>query len=180
MAMSNPRERKPKPPLDSAGLEQLALAYAGRFATTRSKLAAYLDRKVRERGWDDGESPPIAPLVARMASLGYVDDRAFAAARGAALGRRGYGQRRVGLALRAAGIDDEDAAAANDAAREGAWEAALRFAERRGLGPFAVAEMDRPGRERALAAMLRAGHPLDLARRLVAARPGEVPEPDGA
>lgn len=178
MAMSNPRERKPKPPLDAASLEQLALAYVGRFATTRAKLAVYLARKVRERGWGGTGSAPIEPLVTRMAELGYVDDRAFAAARGAALGRRGYGARRVGLALRAAGIEDEDAADANATARDGAWEAALRFAARRKLGPFAPSESDRPMREKALAAMLRAGHPLDLALQLIAASPGEVPEPD--
>ena len=78
-----------------------------------------------------------------MAALGYVDDRAFAAARAAALGRRGYGERRVGEALRAAGIDEEDGAEARQAARDGAWTAALRFAERRRIGPFAAAEADR-------------------------------------
>lgn len=180
MAMNNPRERKPKPPLDAAGLEQLALAYVGRFATTQARLAAYLARKVRERGWEGAASAPIAPLVARLAGLGYVDDRAFATARGAALGRRGYGARRVSLALRAAGIGEEDAADANAAAHADAWDAALRFAQRRRLGPFAAAEMDRPAREKALAAMLRAGHPLDLALKLCGARPGEVPEPDEA
>ena len=113
-----------------------------------------------------------------MAALGYVDDRAFAGARAAALGRRGYGERRVGEALRAAGIGEEDAAEAREDAREGAWQSALRFAERRRIGPFAAAEADRDGREKALAAMLRAGHPLDLARRLAQARPGEIPDVD--
>ena len=59
-----------------------------------------------------------------------------------------------------------------------AWEAALHFARRRRIGPFAAAEVDRPAREKALAAMLRAGHPLQIARALVAARPGEVPQAD--
>jgi hypothetical protein len=27
------------------------LGYAGRYATTRARLAAYLERKLRERGW---------------------------------------------------------------------------------------------------------------------------------
>ena len=29
----------------------MALAYVGRYATTRAKLASYLGRKLRERGW---------------------------------------------------------------------------------------------------------------------------------
>ena len=41
---------------------------------------------------------------------------------------------------------------------------------------FAAERPDRIGREKALAAMLRAGHPMDLARRLVDAAPGAVPD----
>jgi regulatory protein len=178
MAMRHDRVAKKRPPFDGPALEQTALAYAGRYATTRAKLAAYLRRKLQERGWEGENEPPIEALVARMADLNYVDDRAFATARAASLGRRGYGARRVGDALRAAGIGEEDAADAREAARDGAWASALRFAERRHLGPFSPAEADRPAREKALAAMLRAGHPLDLARRIIAARPGEIPEAD--
>ena len=173
------RTRKVKPPLDGETLEQAALFYAGRYATTRAKLAAYLRRKLKERGWAGPGAPAIEALVARMAALGYVDDRAFASARAAALSRRGYGARRVGAALRAAGIGEEDGAEARAIAAEAAWEAALRFARRRRIGPFAEAEADRPAREKALAAMLRAGHPVQIARRLVAAPPGQVPDADG-
>jgi regulatory protein len=178
MAMSHDHGRRVKPPLDPAALEQAALFYAGRYATTRAKLAAYLGRKVRERGWTEPGSPPIEALVERMAVLGYVDDRAFANARAAALTRRGYGARRVGAALRAAGIGEEDSAEAREVAGEVAWEAALRFAERRKFGPFSAVEADRPAREKAYAAMLRAGHSPGLARRIVAARPGEIPHAD--
>lgn len=171
--------RKVKPPLDKAGLEQAALSYAGRYATTRARLRAYLARKLRERGWEGGASPPLDLLVERLAGLGYVDDRAFAAARGAALSRRGYGPGRVAAALHAAGIGEEDGAEAREAAAASAWEAALRFAERRRIGPFAAARADGRAREKALAAMLRAGHPPAVARRIVAARPGEIPQPDG-
>jgi regulatory protein len=179
MAVTHPRDRKVKPPLTPEALEQAALAYAGRFATTRVKLADYLRRKLRERGWAGDAAPAIESLVSRMAELGYVNDRAFATARATTLGRRGYGARRVSEALRAAGIKEEDASEAKAAAAAGAWTAAVRFAERRRIGPFAVIEPDRPAREKALAAMLRAGHPLDLARRLISARPGDVPEADG-
>ena len=178
MAVSHDRGRRVKPPLDAGGLEQAALFYAGRYATTRARLAAYLGRKVRERGWAEAHSPPIEALVERMATLGYVDDRAFASARAGALMRRGYGARRVGEALRAAGIADEDGAEARETAEAGAWDAALRFAERRKIGPFSPGETDRPAREKAYAAMLRAGHPPALARRIVAARPGEIPHAD--
>ena len=93
------------PSYDSATLERAALDYAARYATTRAKLTAYLRRKLRERGWAEADAPAVEALVERFADRGYVDDRAFAVARADALLRRGYGGRRIGSALRAAGID---------------------------------------------------------------------------
>ncbi|HEY0413811.1 MAG TPA: RecX family transcriptional regulator [Allosphingosinicella sp.] len=176
--MKAERTRKPRPPLDAEGLERLGLFYAGRYATTRSRFAAYLVRKLRERGWSGAGEPPVEALVERFAGLGYVDDRAFGTARAASLMRRGYGERRVDRALQAAGIAGEEAEPARAAAREEAFAAALRFAERRRLGPFAEAALDWEARRKAAGAMLRAGHRIDIVRRVLDASPGEVPDPD--
>lgn len=175
--------RKPRPPLDSEGLERLALFYAGRFGTTRAKLADYLRRKLRERGWGGAGAPPVEALVERFAGLGYVDDAAFARAKTGALLRRGYGTRRVTQALKAAGVQEEDMAPAREEAEEGALEAALRFARRRRIGPYAEAPFPnsregRDARQKAAAAMMRAGHALDLVRQILDASPGDVPDPD--
>jgi len=169
--------RRPPVPLDADALQRLALNYAGRYATTRAKLRSYLSRKLRERGWDGPGAPAIEALVERMSTLGYVDDRAFADARGAALTRRGYGTRRVADALRAAGIGEEDARAAHGAALSSAWDAALAFARRRRIGPFAAERVDPgPQRERQFGALIRAGHSFEIARILVESAPGEIPE----
>jgi regulatory protein len=172
------RPRRPRPPLDEDGLERLGLFYAGRYSTTRARLVSYLQRKLRERGWAGEGQPPLDRLADGFERLGYVDDRAFAASRAASLGRRGYGERRVGQALKAAGIAERDGEAALAQVREQALASALRFAERRKLGPYAERAPDREARQRAVAAMLRAGHPLDVVRRVLNASPGEVPDPD--
>jgi regulatory protein len=172
----NGRRDRGVAPLDATLLERLALAYVGRYATTRAKLRSYLGRKLKERGWS-GEGRPegfVEALVERCATFGYVDDRAFAASRTASLGRRGYGARRVGEALRAAGIEEGDAAAARETADATAWETAIAFARRRRIGAFAAEPADPDVRRKALAAMLRAGHPYSIARRLIEAQPGEV------
>ena len=179
MAVNKGRERKARPPLDGETLEQAALFYAGRYATTRAKLRFYLQRKLRERGWSGPGEPPLEQLVERLSGLGYVDDRAFAEAKASALSRRGYGERRIGEALRAAGIDEEDSREARGAAEAAAWDSALRFAEKRKLGPFAPSEMEREARQKAFAAMARAGHPAGIIRRILEARPGSVPDADG-
>lgn len=158
-------KRAPKP-LDSARLEELALAYVARFATSAAKLEAYLHRKLRERGWEGPEEPGLAALLERFVSAGYVDDRAFALSRGGSLLRRGYGARRIDQALSAAGIAEdlrEEARGSAGARRR----AAVALARKRGFGPFSQIELDRPRREKQVAALLRAGHPLDSARRIV-------------
>lgn len=171
-------DNRPRPPLDSEGLERLGLFYAGRYATTRAKLAAYLRRKLRERGWNGAGEPPVDRLVERFAELGYVDDKGFASARTASLLRRGYGERRVREALRGAGIAEEDSAEARDISGEDALAAAHRFARRKRLGPYAGTVPDRAARDKAATAMLRAGHPLDLVRRVLGTSPQDLPEPD--
>lgn len=179
MAVSSARasSRRPPPPLDAAALDRLALRYVERFATTRGKLAHYLARKLRERGWEGEGAPDPAGVASRMAEAGYVDDRGYAEAKGAALGRRGMGARRVADALRAAGVEAGDAAAALDAARDDAFDRALLLARRKRIGPFAGERPDPRTRERQLAQMLRAGHDVALSRRLVDAAPGEIPSP---
>jgi regulatory protein len=170
--MRHDRQRRPRPPLSSENLHELALAYVGRFATTRAKLRTYLSRKVRERGWDGGPAPDFEAIAERFAAQGYVDDAAYALSKSRSLTGRGYGARRVDQSLRTAGIEDEDAGPARDHAKADRVEAALRFAERRRLGPFASEVADRKGRERALATMIRAGHGFGLARAIVDLRPG--------
>ena len=144
----------------------MALAYVARFATSAAKLEGYLRRKLRERGWEGEEEPPVAATVARYVALGYVDDAAFAKAKTGSLLRRGYGARRIGQALSAAGIAEE----VRDEVRAGAAEqrqAALALARKRRFGPFGESPADRAARGKQVAAMLRAGHPLDFARVLV-------------
>lgn len=167
------RERTPPRPLDAARLDEMAIRYVSRFATTRAKLRDYLRRKLRERGWEPEGEPPIDALIERVADLGYVDDAAFARAKGGALTARGLGRGRVTQALRAAGVSDDDGAEAKADADEHAAESALRFAKRKRIGPWAAERPDRAGREKWIGAMLRAGHPMTLARTLASAGPGE-------
>lgn len=162
--MSPKRHPKLRKPLDKDALNRLALHYVGRYATTCAKLDRYLRRKVLERGWNESEPADIETIVARCAALGYVDDRAFAETRAASLGRRGYGARRIGAALQGAGIGREliaDVMPDDDAA----YRAAEAYAKRKRIGAFGHGDADPKVRQRQFAAMLRAGHSFDLAKR---------------
>lgn len=161
---------KPAPaPLDQARLRDLALSYVARFATSAAKLEAYLARKIRERGADDDLGPDaVRALVGQLVELGYVDDAAYARAKAGGLLQRGYGARRVEQALRGAGIgEDVRDRVRPDEAR--ARHAALALVRKRRFGPYAVQPADKAGREKQIAAMVRAGHGFDMARVLVEA-----------
>jgi regulatory protein len=162
------RQSRGPAPLNKAALDRLAIIYVGRYATTRKKLSDYLSRKVRERGWNDEEIPPIAAIVERMVALNYVNDEAFARMRAEGLTRRGYGPSRVALALRHAGINDEDAHDAKANSEAAAYESALAFAKRRRIGPFVrTPTSDQTQRNKALAAMCRAGHSYEIAQQIL-------------
>jgi regulatory protein len=164
--MRSNRPSKIRKPLDAEGLDRLALHYVGRYATTQAKLADYLRRKVRERGWAGENAPDVDAIVKRCAALGYVDDRAFAESKSTALSRRGYGERRIDAALKNAGIapdiaqdvmpDDDAALAAADA-----------YARRKRIGSYGPPVTDPKVRQRQFAAMIRAGHSFDLAKRFM-------------
>ena len=166
--MGSVRSRRAPRPLDDRTLRELALAYVGRFATTRSKLQQYLRRKVRERGWSGQTEPEIAAIAEAFADQGYIDDSSFALAKAQSLTARGYGPRRVVDSLRRAGVAGDDGSAAIEHSEDQAVAAALRFAERRRFGPFAtVPTKDLRQREKALGAMIRAGHSFALAKAIL-------------
>ena len=164
-------------------MRDLALQYAARFATTGARVEAYLVRKVRERGLaEDGAGQvaavDIPALVARLVELGYVDDDAYARARARDLGARGFGGRRVEQALRLAGVEEgvRQAHAPGEAASR---RAAALMAQKRRLGPGATAYAGasaadplalHKAHEKAVAAMLRAGHQYQHTSFILAAR----------
>jgi regulatory protein len=165
--------KKTAPPLNEERLRGLALHYVGKYATTQSKLAAYLTRKIRDRGWDGERHADVAALVEQFAKLGYVNDAQFAEARSRSFIARGYGKRRLDEDLRASGITDGDANEAKEHMAESAFTSAQNFARRKRIGPYATELAPPEKRQKQLQAFLRAGHGFDLARRFVQAGPGE-------
>ena len=169
--------KRVKRPLTQVQLRDLAMSYVARYATSAAKLERYLARKLRERGWDEGEEaqPDIAGLTARFAELGYIDDEGFARSKSASLMRRGYGKNRVNQALGHDGISAnirEDIAPPEAELRH----AALALAKRRRFGPFGLEAPDKAKSEKQIAAMLRAGHNLDSARKMVNAQSEDAAE----
>jgi regulatory protein len=162
---------KPAPkPLGPRRLNDMALAYVARFATSAARLEAYLTRKLRERGWEGDTHQghaAIQTLIARFVDAGYVDDETYARMKSGSLLRRGYGARRIDQALNFDGIDEPLRADIAPNAHE-SRQAALIYARKKRLGPYAREVPDAPLREKHLASFLRAGHAMGIARKILA------------
>lgn len=163
--MRGEKTRKTPRPLSEETLRALALRYVERYATSEGKLAAYLARKLRERGWAGERPADVEGIVAGFAALRYVDDRAFGEARARGLERRGYGARRIGQDLRAAGLAEDLSGEITGAVN--ARGAAMAYARRKRFGPFAREAPDRAARQKQFAAMLRAGHDARIAAEIL-------------
>jgi len=181
---SERKGRKAKP-LDAVRLRDMALRYVARYATSSSKLRNYLERKVRERGWQGDGTADIDALVGYCVDKGFVDDKLYASQKAGDLARKGYGRRRVDAMLFASGIDDENASLARESTDREKWRSALIYARRKAVGPFArkneqaadrrhdkysVASDDQKRRDRQISAMLRAGHDFDTVLLIVEAK----------
>ncbi len=162
-------------------LKEAAFSYLARHEASMMRLRQVLARRLarwREAAMLSAEERNVLveDVVAEMAALDLVNDRRFAQERARTLLRRGLGPPAIRSRLRALGLSSGDVEAAmtavlgneDDRGREAALlEAALAYARRRHLGPFAKAEEKRrdPRRQaRALAAFQRRGLPLALAR----------------
>jgi regulatory protein len=160
-------ENARKAPMDAERLKALAFHYAARFATTQTKLARYLERKLSRADWSGASPPDIPSIVARMAELKLVDDEAFATMRTESLRRRGMGDRRIRQTLWQAGLSEDlvNAAVRVDEGQnyEQALASAHVFARRKRIGPYAEARPDPAVRKRQMAMMCRAGHDFRIA-----------------
>lgn len=162
---SNSRQKgkRAAKPLDEARLRDLALAYVARFSTSSAKLASYLKRKLRERGWAGEADPDVDALCQRYVELGYIDDALYAKTRASGLLGRGYGPRRVAQTLYADGIGES---LRNDLDPDEAQRrlAVQTLARKRRFGPYFQGELLPDRRDKQIAALLRAGHGFDHVR----------------
>lgn len=152
-----------------AALHEAALAYLARSAATAATLERALHRKIATwarsaaRAGRDAEviaadvdrcREATAEIVARLGEVGLVDDAAFAEARARVLSRAGRSRLAVAAHLAAKGVAP---AIAREVLPDDELGAALVFARKRRIGPFAREGTSREDERRALAAMARAG-----------------------
>lgn len=165
-ARPGPRKVTPK------YLENAALFYLQRFATSGANLRRVLMRKVersaRFHGTDPAEGAQwVDALIAKFTAVKLLDDALYAESRATSLRRRGASGRTIALSLRQKGVEgeiiDTALAAADETEEQPERAAAARLARKRRLGPYRPPDARRDNRERDLATLARAGFSYDVA-----------------
>ena len=155
-------------------LENKALHYLGRYASTESRLREVLTRFAK-RKMDDEDPEHMRSLVDQMVSScvakGYVNDKLFAEQKTASLRRSGGSRIAISRKLMQRGVDQEiikeaihdfDDDFERDHDHDAELQSALIYARKRRLGPYAKppigqTEMKEGWQTRHYASFARAG-----------------------
>lgn len=171
------RPHRPKR-LTAQHLENVALHYLQRFATSSENLRRVLMRRVDKAARAAADealraegAALVEALIARWLANGLLNDAAYAEAKAHSLHRRGASSRAIRQALAAKGVAGEAAedglARLAEAHADPELAAAAALARRRRLGPWRPAEARAAMRLKDLAALARAGFAYDVAVRVV-------------
>lgn len=176
--------RKPPKKISPKYLENSALAYLQRYASSSENLRRVLMRRVKKscafHGSDIAEAGGwVEALVERYKASGLINDTEYARGRVASLRRQGRSRQAIGISLKSKGLPAEIAQEAltyvdaEKGAENPELEAARTFARKKRLGPFRKNETSRDEeylrkqRQRDLASMARAGFAYDLALKVL-------------
>ena len=158
-----------------------AVDYLGRYASSRHKLGQILQRFARRKLTDydaDDIAAAIEQTINQCSQLGYLDDRQFAVTVARSQRRLGRSQALIRHRLRQHALGDDlityALAEADENCANGDLQAAIRFAQRRRLGPFAQRHSAHQQRldaqqwkQRDLGAMARAGFSMVTSRQIL-------------
>lgn len=169
-------KRKPRGPKKATAsyLENSALYYLERFASSRANLERVLMDKVRRsvhaHGTDEDEGRGfVTTVLDKMEGLGYLNDKVYAESRVRTLRRAGASERQIRGKLLQKGVAESliESALADHAEEERVADAELlaaaTLARKRRLGPWCDSDTRAEKREKHLAALARAGFSYDTA-----------------
>ena len=187
---NGPRQKRAPRKIDARYLENAALYYLQRYASSSQNLKTVLSRKIMRSCTHHGQDPQdflplLDPLIARYQQSGLLDDTVYAQGRVASLRRQGLSRQAITQKLAQKGLSAAEVTAAlrqvdataadiagddidDAAARELA--AARTLAKRKRLGRWRRnPPAERKDANKEMAALARAGFSYDIARRALEA-----------
>lgn len=180
---ARPRRKIPKK-ITERYLHNAGLSYLQRFTASTEGFRAVMLRKIaRSCAVHDSQNPQECALllnriIGKFQELKLLDDAAYAKGMLHSLRRRGLPEGTIRHKLLQKGLpaaliefalkeerDAHTASGAGSTKEEGEYAAALRFAQRKKIGPFSSG---RKSAEKELATLARAGFSYDIARKVLA------------
>ncbi len=178
---TNSTKRRKKIPrkVSAASIENAALYYLGRYATSSENLRQVLERRIMRAAKHhdtniDACSQLVGDLIKRYLENGILNDETYAQTQVASMNRRGKSLCAIRLCLRqkALQIDIIDKAVKLLAKEIGSPDlaAAITYARKRRLGPYRRKTSTPVILDKELAALARSGFSYPIALRVVEAR----------
>ncbi len=178
------KKSAPKTPrkMTRARMENIAMYYVQRYASSCENLRRVLMRRAdkarRFHGGDRNEEKEwIEDIVSRFTRSDVLNDARYALGRATALRRLGRSPAKIRAHLAQKGVAKNivdkviSDTAISETGSDATMDAALAYARRRRLGPFALKPCSKEDQKtlykKHLAAMARAGFSYDIARRVL-------------
>ena len=155
-------------------LKNIALYYLKRFESSVANLRSVLQRRVNDyayqnKEFDRGEAYQwIEDILADFQRYGYLNDRRYAEIKIKDYMSAGKAVRYIKGKMREKGIDEEILSALLEDQEYDEFEAALKLAKKKHIGPFRTDEEARfENRQKDMGTLVRAGFSYDVVRRVV-------------
>lgn len=155
-------------------LKNIALYYLKRFESSVANLRSVLQRRVNDyayqnKEFDQGEAYQwIEDILADFQRYGYLNDRRYAEIKIKDYMSAGKSVRYIKGKMREKGIDEEILSALLEDQEYDEFEAALKLAKKKHIGPFRTDEEARfENRQKDMGTLVRAGFSYDVVRRVV-------------
>ncbi|CCZ30854.1 regulatory protein RecX [Proteobacteria bacterium CAG:495] len=155
-------------------LKNIALYYLKRFESSVANLRSVLQRRVNDyayqnKEFDRGEAYQwIEDILADFQRYGYLNDSRYAEIKIKDYMSAGKSVRYIKGKMREKGIDEEILSALLEDQEYDEFEAALKLAKKKHIGPFRTDEEARfENRQKDMGTLVRAGFSYDVVRRVV-------------
>lgn len=155
-------------------LKNIALYYLKRFESSVANLRSVLQRRVNDyayqnKEFDRGEAYQwIEDILADFQRYGYLNDSRYAEVKVKDYMSAGKSVRYIKGKMREKGIDEEILSALLEDQEYDEFEAALKLAKKKHIGPFRTDEEARfENRQKDMGTLVRAGFSYDVVRRVV-------------
>ena len=162
--------KKPRK-LSKTYLENAALHYLGRYASTAANLRRVMRRKIQRSAKAHEQNPEefliiLEDMIERYVRSGLINDESFARARTDSLRRSGASRKTIAVKLQIKGVERAMVDTVAKGTEEDEMTAARVFARKKQLGPHRKKKVQDVRKEDAkdIAKMARAGYSYDIIR----------------